>query len=318
MDGAGRIAGSLSSRFSGLLGQAPRAPAVDEAAPARGPFGFGRHGFRLGRRAIPAPRGIGILASIAFLGIVGFAGWRIGGHHEALRQAHGGIEDIGARLAGFPVRVVDITGVKELTKEEVLAASGLAPSNSLIFADLAEVRRRVKALPLVADASVRKLYPDRVSIQIREREPFALWQQEGVVRVVASDGTVIDDLSDQRYLRLPHVVGPNARLRVGEYQAILDGVPELREQVRAGVLVSERRWNLKLRNGIDVKLPEEGEIDALKRLAKLDREHKVLSKDILSVDLRTPGRIAFRLTEEAAQARRDHFEKTLPKVKGRA
>jgi cell division protein FtsQ len=318
MDGAGRISGPLSARFAGLLGKAPHASAADEPAPTRGLFAFGRNGFRIGRRSIPAPRGIGIAAALAFIGVIGFAGWRIGGHHEALKEAHGGVSDIGARLAGFPVRVVDIAGVKELTKEEVLAASGLSPANSLLFADLAEVRRRIKALPLVAEATVRKLYPDRVVIQIEERQPFALWQQDGVVKVVSADGTVIDALSDTRYLKLPHVVGPNARLRVKEYQDILEGVPEIRAMVRAGVLVSERRWNLKLMNGIDVKLPEEGQIEALKRLVKLDREQKVLSKDILSVDLRAPGRVAFRLTEEAAQARRDHFEKTLPKVKGRA
>ncbi|MGL4240364.1 MAG: cell division protein FtsQ/DivIB, partial [Beijerinckiaceae bacterium] len=132
------------------------------------------------------------------------------------------------------------------------------------------------------------------------------------------DGTVIDSLSDQRYLRLPHVVGPGAQLRVKEYNEILEGVPEFRAQVRAGVLVSERRWTLKLQTGIDVTLPEQGHIEALRRLARLDRDSQVLSKDILAVDLRAPGRVAFRLTEEAAQARRDHFEKTLPKVKGRA
>jgi cell division protein FtsQ len=318
MDGAGRIAGSLSARFTGWLGQAPRANAVEDAASQRGLLAFGRNGFRIGRRLVPVPRGAGIAAALAFLGLVGFAGWRMGGHHEAMQQAHGGVRDIAARFAGFPVRVVDISGVKELTKDEVLAASGLAPSQSLIFADLTDVRRRLKALPLVAEATVRKLYPDRIVIQIQEREPFALWQQDGQVQVVAVDGTVIDTLSDKRYLKLPHVVGPNARLRVKEYQDILAGVPEIRDIVRAGVLVSERRWNLKLQNGIDVKLPEEGQIEALKRLMKLDREQKVLSKDILSVDLRAPGRVAFRLTEEAAQVRRDHFEKTLPKVKGRA
>ncbi len=292
--------------------------AAEEHAPQRGLFAFSRNGFRFGRRNVPAPRGVGVAAALAFLGAMGAAGWHLGGHHDSMRQSHGAIRDIAARVFGFPVRVVDISGVKELTREEVLAASGLSPANSLLFVDLAEVRARLKALPLVAEATVRKLYPDRVIVRIVEREPFALWQQDGVVKVVAVDGTVIDNLSDRRYLRLPHVVGPNARMRVREYQDILDGVPEFKAQVRAGVLVSERRWNLKLMNGIDVKLPEHGQIEALKHLAKLDREHQVLSKDILSVDLRAPGRVSFRLSEEAAQARRDHFEKTLPKVKGRA
>jgi cell division protein FtsQ len=307
----------MSALFAALTPARARA-APEEHASQRGPFAFSRNGFRFGRRNIPAPRGVGIFASVAFLGLMGVAGWQFGGHHDSMRQSHGGIRDIAARIFGFPVRVVDITGVKELTKDEVLAASGLSPSNSLLFADLADVRNRLKALPLVAEATVRKLYPDRVIVSIVEREPFALWQQDGVVKVVSVDGTVIDSLSDRRYLRLPHVVGPNARLRVKEYQEILEGVPEFKAQVRAGVLVSERRWNLKLMNGIDVKLPEQGQIEALKQLARLDREQQVLSKDILSVDLRAPGRVSFRLSEEAAQVRREHFDKTLPKVKGRA
>jgi cell division protein FtsQ len=308
----------MSARMTGLLNGLPRGDAAEESAHGRSFLSFSRSGFRVGKRAIPAPRGAGVLAAVAFLAAAGAAGWQLGGHHDAMRQAHGGFRDIAARVFGFPVRVVDISGVKELTKEEVLAASGLSPANSLLFADLADVRARIKALPLVAEATVRKLYPDRVNIAIVEREPFALWQQDGAVKVVSVDGTVIDDLADQRYLRLPHVVGPNARFRVKEFQEILEGVPEFRPQVRAGILVSERRWTLKLLNGIDVKLPETGPVEALRQLARMDRESQVLSKDIIAVDLRAPGRVAFRLSEEAAQARRDHFEKTLPKIKGRA
>jgi cell division protein FtsQ len=318
MDGGRRLAGSLSDRFSRRSDAPPRAPAGEEAPSGRAYLSFSRSGFRLGRRSFPVPRGAGAVAALAFLAAAGLTGWQLGGHHDSMRLAHGGFRDIAARALGFPVRIVDIAGVKELTKEEVLAASGLSPANSLLFSDLAEVRTRLKALPLVAEATVRKLYPDRVNITIVEREPYALWQQEGVVKVVSVDGTVIDGLSDQRYLRLPHVVGPNARLRVREYQEILEGVLELRAHVRAGILVSERRWTLKLLNGIDVKLPETGHIEALRQLARLDRESQVLSKDIIAIDLRAPGRIAFRLSEEAGQARRDHFEKTLPKIKGRA
>jgi cell division protein FtsQ len=135
---------------------------------------------------------------------------------------------------------------------------------------------------------------------------------------VSVDGTVIDGLRDTRYLKLPHVVGPGARLRVKEYVEILENVPEFRSQIRAGVLVSERRWNLKLNNGVEVKLPEAAPADALRQLVKLDKESQVLAKDIIAVDLRIPGRVAFRLSEEAATARIDDFAKRLPKIKGRA
>ena len=318
MDGGRRLPGSLRDWLGLHLKDAVQPESDEGLLGRRSLFAFGRAGFRVGTKTITVRRGMGSLATFAFLAMAGGVGWYTGGHHETMRQIHGGFRDILARGVGFPIRNVDVTGVKELTKEEILTASGMTPSGSLLFLDVNDVRARVKALPLVAEASIRKLYPDRVTVTIVEREPFALWQHDGVVNVVSVDGTIIDALRDKRYLRLPHVVGPGARLRVKEYAEILDGVPEMRAQIRAGVLVSERRWTLKMINGVDVKLPEVDPTSALRQLAKLDRESQVLSKDIIAVDMRLPGRIAFRLSEEAAASRREYFDKTLPKVKGRA
>jgi cell division protein FtsQ len=318
MDGGRRLPGSLGKWFQPRQNDAARATPDDILDSRRPRVTFGRGGLRIGTTLIPLRRGIGSLSTIAFIGLVGITGWFVGGHHEAMRQGHGAVRDIVARTAGFPIRSVDVTGVKELYKDEILKASGMVPSGSLLFLDVAQVRANVKALPLVAEATVRKLYPDRVNITIVEREPFALWQQDGTISVVSVDGTVIDGLRDTRYLKLPHVVGPGARLRVKEYVEILENVPEFRAQIRAGVLVSERRWNLKLNNGVEVKLPEAAPADALRQLVKLDKESQVLAKDIIAVDLRIPGRVAFRLSEEAATARIEDFAKRLPKIKGRA
>jgi cell division protein FtsQ len=65
--------------------------------------------------------------------------------------------------------------------------------------------------------------------------------------------------------------------------------------VRAAVLVAERRWNLKFKSGLDVRLPEEGAAQALETLMVLDREKKLLSRDLTAIDLRLPGRVTVRL-----------------------
>ena len=59
--------------------------------------------------------------------------------------------------------------------------------------------------------------------------------------------------------------------------------------------MAERRWNLRLTNGLDVRLPEAGVEQALERLVALDREKKLLSRDITSVDLRLPDRVTVPL-----------------------
>src|ERR1700727_440321 len=126
------------------------------------------------------------------------------------------------------------------------------------------------ANPCVADAAVLKLYPDRLQITITERVAFALWQKDGRVSVIAADGTVLEPFVENRYLGLPLVVGSGAERQAKDFLAVLDRYPDIRAVLRASILVAERRWNLRLANGIDVRLPETDVEGALDRLVELD------------------------------------------------
>jgi cell division protein FtsQ len=153
-------------------------------------------------------------------------------------------------------------------------------------------------------------------ISITERAPFALWQKEGRVGVVADDGTVLEPYVAAPYTKLPLVVGTGAELRAAEFLRQLAGFPELRNNVRAAVLVAERRWNLWLTNGVDVRLPEFDLDKALVQLAALDRGGKLSSRDITIIDLRLPDRVTVQLSDVAAQARDEAAKKKQQKNKG--
>ena len=209
---------------------------------------------------------------------------------------------------------ITIAGPRELGESEILAASGVTPRNSLLFLDVNDVRERLAAIPLVREASVRKLFPNRLVIEIVEREPFAIWQKDGALNLVAADGAPIMEMRDARFAALPFVVGAGANERVGEYTRIVAAAGDsLRGRVRAGTLVGERRWNLTLSNGVEVKLPENDPEAAAAQLGRMARDARILDKDVVSLDFRVPGRMFARLTDEAAAARAD----TLPKSKKR-
>jgi cell division protein FtsQ len=180
---------------------------------------------------------------------------------------------------------------------------------------VAQARAKLEAIPWIAEATVRKLYPDRLQITITEREPFALWQSQGKVSVIAADGTVLSAAVEPRLATLPFVVGNGAAARARAFLAVLDQFPAVRDQVRASIMVAERRWNLRLKNGIDVRLPDTNIEQALATLTRFDREKSLLSRDIVAVDLRLPDRVTVRLSEAAAQAREEAFKKQ-PKKKG--
>jgi cell division protein FtsQ len=129
---------------------------------------------------------------------------------------------------------------------------------------------------------------------------------------------VLEPYLSRRFVSLPLFVGAGAAIRAKDFQAVLERYPSIRDQLRAAVLVSERRWNLRLKNGIDIELPEDGIEQALDRLVALDRDKKLLSRDITLVDLRLPDRVTVRQSDAAAAAREDALKPKKPKKGGNA
>jgi cell division protein FtsQ len=264
------------------------------------------------------PRGVGsaatavvILASLAY-GVV--KGDHVAGALAALREAR----DAGANVVGFRIASIVLAGNHQVTREEILATAGITGTTSLLFLDVEQTRERLEANPWIANATVLKLYPGELQIGIKEREAFALWQKDGLVSVIADDGTVLEPYVAPRLIRLPLVVGRGAETRAKEFLALLARHPAMRDFVRASVLVGERRWNLRLKNGIDVRLPESGVAAALERLVALDREKNLITRDILAIDLRLPDRVTVRLSDAAAQARIDAAKDKAKKKGGNA
>ena len=107
----------------------------------------------------------------------------------------------------------------------------------------------------------------------------------------------------ERYARLPMVVGADADKRVDEFVRMIDGVPSLKPRIKAGVLISNRRWNIVLDSGVELLLPANDPADALVQVVALDDGSSILSREIAAIDLRLPSRLVFRLTEAGAAAR---------------
>jgi cell division protein FtsQ len=264
------------------------------------------------------PRGVGTAGTVAVI-LASLAYGSVKGEHvptviAALQDAR----DAAANAAGFRIVSVALAGQHHISREDVLAAAGVTDTTSLLFLDVEQTRERLKSNPWIADATVLKLYPGELQIGIREREAFALWQKDGQVSVIADDGTVLEPYVAPRLIELPLVVGRGAETRAKEFLALLDRHPDLRASVRATVLVGERRWNLRLKSGVDVRLPETDIAPALERLVALDKEKNLTTRDIVAIDLRLPDRVTVRLSEAAAQARIDAAKDKAKKKGGSA
>ncbi len=256
------------------------------------------------RLSLDRPPSIALEIVLTLAVLIGAAalGAERGGHLDAFIARYGGLGDFVARTLGFGVDIVTVSGAVHLSEQQILTIAGISSKDSLPFFDVAAARSRLEADPLVKQASVRKLYPHQIVVEIVERTPCGLWQKDGQVRAIAADGAAIDEEHDGRYVDLPFVVGEGANQRIREFVGLVDAMDELKPRVEAGVLIDQRRWNLKLKSGVDIKLPESDPKAAIATLLRLQRESRILERDVLALDFRVPGRVFVRLSEEAAAA----------------
>ena len=261
------------------------------------------------------PNRLGITLTVLML--LGSAGLGIvkGGHVDELAIALSDTRNALGNSAGFRITTVAINGRRQLSQDEVLAIGGVNGRSSLLFLDAGTVRDKLKANPWIADATILKLYPGRLQIDIVERTAFALWQQDGRLSVISEDGAVLEPYVSRRFVALPLVVGKGADVRARDFLALLDRYPQVRVVTKAVVFVGERRWNLRLKDGLDIRLPENDVGNALAVLSKLDREERLFSRDIVAVDMRLPDRFTVQLSDDAAKAREELFKDKKTKKK---
>lgn len=307
MDGGRRISESVAPRGRGAASRAERAGGwgwLVGARPRRRAAGLGGHNPVARARLFGRLGLLGFFASTITYGVI------IGGHGPAVSSAFSQAPDVIASIAGFRIESIAVTGQMELTTEEIIDAVGLDATHSLVFLDAAVARDQLLALPLVESATVRKFYPDRVEIAITERKPYAVWQHEGSFSVISADGTAIDSARDGRFSHLPLVVGEGADVASVEFLPVLAKFPEVAKKTYGAVRIGDRRWNLRLNNGFDVKLPDEEVEVALAKLDRMIREGNIMSRDLVSIDLRDSSRTLVRLSADAAKTARDAAAKT--------
>ena len=234
---------------------------------------------------------------VVLLGVVVF--------HSAAPHSSGTLstmrEKLGTMTAASGLRVTDIVIEGRANTPEPLlwSAIGVKKGDPILGFSLEETRANIERIPWVEKATIERRLPGTVVINLQERRPFAIWQNQGAFVLVDRAGQVVANQNVAQFRHLPWIVGQGAPAAAAVLLDALRDRPALAERVSASVRVGERRWNLRMKNGTDVMLPEGHEIAALDRLIQLQQDHSVLDRPLQAIDLRLPDRMVFRPKPEA-------------------
>lgn len=257
------------------------------------------------------PRFAGTTLLAGFFTATALYGMALGGHTSSV------VTTVTART-GFALSDIRVSGNVETSEIDVLGQLDLSGFTSLMGLDVDKVRGDIEMLPWISSARVRKVYPSALDISVTEREPFAIWQHGEALSVVQADGRVIAPFRNRRNASLPLVIGSGAPERAADFIDTVAQFP-IAARVNAYILIAKRRWDIRLDNGVTVKLPEHGVSEALAEITNLDRQQAFLSRGMTAVDMRLADRIVVELREDEAEVLRAAAREKLgmPKMPGR-
>ena len=229
---------------------------------------------------------VGTLLFIIFLGL-----W-LGGYLSNVAQAGENFKRNRLMSMGFVIERVDVMGEGRLREEDVRRALGIYGGDYLFGIDMKEAQNRVESLSWVDHAVVRRLWPDRIVVQIIERQPYALWQHEGDVKVVDIKGAAITDAKVEQFAQLKLFVGESAGENAPNIHLMMREFPNIASRVDSFVNVSDRRWDMVVDEGaLRIMLPEQNMRGALRQLQSLQAETQILDRTIKVIDMRLPDRL---------------------------
>jgi cell division protein FtsQ len=221
---------------------------------------------------------------------------------KAERAAGALVGQAGFTVSGYQIvgighmnrSLIDAVVTDELNRAANEAGTIKAPQ---ALVDVGAIRQRLLRFGWVKDARVSRRLPDTLVIDIVERRPAALWQNQGQLALIDSEGVVLDRVPVDKMPDLPLLIGPGANGEAKELDRLMAAVPTLKPQLASASWVGGRRWDLNFQSGETLALPEgeDAARTALTKFARLDKSTGLLGRGIVRFDLRIPGKMTVRL-----------------------
>ena len=184
-------------------------------------------------------------------------------------------------LDGYDFSEIKVSGNARVSSDQIKEIALLTQKNFLESAKngeeknyqplihnlIAEIK---KQQPWINKVVISRTMPNVLNIAVSEFEPFAIWQNDGQKFVTDKDGNLIPVAQDdEEFSHMIILSGSGANLHVKSLFNIVVIDPELSKMVYSATWVGDRRWDIRLENGLLIKMPEDNISAAWQRLIKV-------------------------------------------------
>lgn len=192
-----------------------------------------------------------------------------------------------------PIAIVKVEGNFQLTDQEIEMALQPYVETDFLMVDLDRIQQVVSALPWVSHVTVRRIWPDGLSIKVKEEMAIARW---GEKQLLDEDGRVfLPKQLQEDVLKLPLLNGPDGyeKTVMAQYESIGQLLRPLNRRITHLTLVARGAWDLQLDDGMKVMLGRDHLMEKIQRFIRLYKTELAQSTTpILAVDVRYNNGVA--------------------------
>lgn len=220
-----------------------------------------------------------------------------------LAMAGGAVYTVRGSL--FPLREVAFIGNKHLADEELSALLDIEEGAGMLVLSLRELNETLTDSPWVKEARLRKEFPGRLVVMLKEAVPLALLSTKKGVFLIDEKGEVLERVENRSVRFLP-LISVEPKRRELYYEALtlartlrMRGLTEGRVEIK-GLDGGLEDLAVTI-NGLLVKIGQGEYEEKLKRLFELEQEIKRREIDVEYVDLRFANRVVVKPIAEVVK-----------------
>lgn len=116
--------------------------------------------------------------------------------------AYGSVYRYGTRNWRFRVLSSDdisISGLDKVPRTQVMEVLGGDIGRNVFFVPLEQRKKQLEEIPWIESASVMRLLPNRIAVQVQERTPVAFARINGRIHLVDADGVIMEPTRKAHY-----------------------------------------------------------------------------------------------------------------------
>jgi len=171
----------------------------------------------------------------------------------------------------FKIKKIEIEGIQNLDRKEIEEKFNSFKEKNIIFTNQKQFRKLIENLTLVKEIKVKKIYPDKIKITIKEFKIIGIFVDEKnqTEYILTDHGKIINNQNKKQFNDLPFVFGENADKIFFTFYPFLKAAGFEIELIKYFNYFDIKRWDIALKDGKLIKLPSTNYEKSLKKFLSI-------------------------------------------------